>query len=181
MNFISAVSDLIDEPLDFISRTKAGRFGGTGLLGYLLGIFSLFIFLRLFSVVPPGICSFACVFLAALAVNFFLAGSMHLFLEMIGAEGDALKLFLLFGFTELFWAMLIPLGFWAKLGYIHPALGCMICLAFSLIARVALIRRLYSISRGEALLALGLPYAAVIAGFFMLLVYAVVYLFWLMA
>ncbi|MBU2574106.1 MAG: hypothetical protein KKH28_08540 [Elusimicrobia bacterium] len=179
MNFISVVSELIDKPQDFISRTKAGRLGGAGFLGYGLGIFSLFVFLRLFSVVPPGIYSFANVFLFVLAVNFFLAGSMHLFLQMTGAEGDALKLFLLFGLTELFWVVLIPLGFLAKLDYLPPALDCILCLAFILVARIALARRLYSISRGKAFLALSLPYAVVIAGFFMAFMYFMVYLVWL--
>ncbi|MBI4803370.1 MAG: hypothetical protein HY796_12700 [Elusimicrobia bacterium] len=179
MNFLSVITEVIDEPRDFISRTKAGWFGWAGFLGYGLGIFSLFVFLRLFSAVPPYIHFFIIVFLLALAANFFLAGSMHLFLQMTGCEGDALKLFLLFGLTELFWAVLIPLGFLAKLGYLNPAMVYMLCLAFILIARIALVRRLYSISRGKALLALSLPYAAVISVFFMAFVYSTIYLVWL--
>lgn len=179
MNFISELSEIIDDPQGFIAGPKAGRLGWTAFLGYLLGIFSLFIFLRLFSAVPPGIYSFGNVFLFVLALNFFLAGCMHLFLQMTGAEGNALKLFQLFGITELFWAVLIPLGFLAKLNYLTPLLDSLICLFLILLARISLIRRLYTISRGKALLALTLPYAAVMSGAFMLFAYAAIYIVWL--
>ncbi|OGS50909.1 MAG: hypothetical protein A3J79_13065 [Elusimicrobia bacterium RIFOXYB2_FULL_62_6] len=179
MNFFAVLSDIIDDPQGLIGRTRAGQLGSAGFLGYLLGVFSLFIFLRIFSVVPDGIYSFGSILLLVLGLNFFLAGTMHLFLQMTGAEGDALKLFLLFGFTELFWVVIIPLGFFAKLNYLAPMVACLVCLLIILLARISLVRRLYTISRGKALLALTLPYAAAMSGFFMAFTYAIVYLIWL--
>jgi len=181
MNLISAVAHLVDEPLDFIERGTGGETRLVGLAGYAAGIFSLFVFLRMFSAVPPGVYSFLNLLAAAAGANFFFAAAMHLFLEMTGSEGRALKLFLLFGATEFLWIMLIPLGFLAGLELLNPAVDLLICALAVIAARISLVRRLYSISRNKALLALGLPYAALAAGFLMLSVYAVVWLVWLVS
>ena len=179
MNVISTVSDLLDDPQDVISRVSGGDLGWTGVFGYLLGTFSLFTFLRLFSAVPPGVYSFVNILALALSVNFFFASGIHLFLEMTGAGGNALKLFFLFGLTELFWVVLIPLGFLAKLDYLNPVADFLLCFIVIVVARISVIRRLYSISRPKALLSIALPYAVICAGFFMVFVYAIVYLVWL--
>ncbi|MFA6434966.1 MAG: hypothetical protein WCW52_09755 [Elusimicrobiales bacterium] len=179
MTLISTISDLLDDPQGVIGRTSRRELGWAGMSGYGLGIFSLFIFLRLFSAVPPGAYSYASLLLLGLGVNFCFAAGIHLFLEMTGAEGDALKLFFLFGLTELFMMLLIPLGFLARLDYLNPVADFFLCFAVIIAARVSIIRRLYSISRNKALLSAAMPYAAVFSGFFMLLVYAIVYLVWL--
>ena len=179
MNFISSVSDLLDAPQEFIERPARGEFAWAGVFGYLIGAFSLFTVLRLFYAVPPGIYSFMNILALVFGLNFFFAAGIHLFLEMTGAGGAALKLFLLFGVTELFWAVLIPLAFMSKLDYLNPALGFLLCFIFIVVARISLIRRLYSISRPKALLSVAMPYAAIFAGFSMLFVYSIVYMVWL--
>ncbi len=179
MNFISTVSDLLDAPKEFIDRPARGELAWAGVFGYLIGTFSLFTVLRLFYIVPPGVYSFMNVLALVFGVNFFFAAGIHLFLEMTGAGGDALKLFLLFGMTELFWAVLIPLAFMAKLDYLNPAVDFLLCFIFIVVARISLIRRLYSISRPKALLSIAMPYAAVFAGLLMVFVYGIVYLVWL--
>ncbi len=179
MNLLSTVSDLLDDPRDFIDRAVGRELGWAGVFGYLLGTFSLFTFLRLFSAVPPGVYSFLNILALALAANFFFASGIHLFLEMTGAGGNARKLFFLFGLTELFWALLIPLGFLAHLDYLNPVADFLLCFIIIILARISVIRRLYSISRNKALLSITLPYAAVFAGFFMVSIYAIVYLVWL--
>ncbi|HBB67192.1 MAG: hypothetical protein A2X28_08205 [Elusimicrobia bacterium GWA2_56_46] len=179
MNLIATVADLVDGPRDFIDRTGIREMGHVGLLGYLSGTLSIFLFLRMFSAVPPGIFSFLNVLVFVLGVNFCFAAGIHLFLEMTGAGGGALKLFFLFGVTEFFWALLIPLGFLASLGYLNPGADCLLCFIIVILARISVMRRLYLISRKKALLSLGLPYAALLAGFFMVFVYAIFYLVWL--
>jgi hypothetical protein len=179
MSVIATLSELIDEPQRFIDRSDIRETGRAGLTGYLFGALSLFIFLRLFSSVPPGAYSFLSVLSAVLLVNFAVASSMHLFLEMTGSGGSALRLFFLLGATELMWAVLIPLGFLAKLGFLTPAADFLICLVAVLTARISLMRRLYSISRNKAFLALGMPCAALTAAFLIFCVYAIVYLVWL--
>ena len=179
MNLIATVADLLDDPQDAVSRTAGRELGWAAMTGYLLGIFSLFTFLRLFSAIPPGVYSFLNVLALALGVNFFFASGIHLFLEMTGSGGNALKLFFLFGLTELFWVLLIPLGFLAKLDYLNPVADILLCFIIIIIARISVIRRLYSISRNKALLSVAMPYAAVVAGFLMVSIYAIVYLVWL--
>jgi len=179
MNFIASISDLVDEPQGFIDRAGAGETGWAGVTGCLIGAFSVFVFLRLFSAVPPGVYSFLNVLAIVVGINFFFASAMHLFLEMTGSRGSALKLFFLIGVTDLFWAVLIPLGFLARLDYLNPVADLLLCFVIVVLARISLMRRLYSISRNKALLALGLPYAALSAGSFMLFVYGIVYLVWL--
>jgi len=181
MNLLSAIADLVDDPQGFIDRAGTRETGWAGVSGYLFGTFSIFIFLRMFSAVLPGVYSFLNVLLVVTAVNFLFAAVIHLFLEMTGSNGKALKLFFLFGLTEFLWVLLIPLGFIARLGLIHPVIDLFICFFVIIIARISLTRRLYSISRNKALLALGLPYAAAAAGFLIVFVYAIVYLVWLVA
>ena len=179
MNFTTTVADLIDDPQRVIDRTSARELGWAGVFGYLLGAFSLFTFLRFFSAVPPGACSFIGILILVLGVNFFFASGIHLFLEMTGACGNALKLFFLLGLTELFWSVLIPLGFMAKLDYLSPVTDFLLCFIVIVVARISVIRRLYAISRSKALLSISMPYAAIVAGFFMVFTYAIIYLIWL--
>ena len=179
MGFITTVSDLLDDPQGVIDRAGGRELGWAGVSGYLLGTFSLFTFLRFFSAVPPGVYSFVNILALALGINFFFASGIHLFLEMTGAGGNALKLFLLFGLTELFWAVLIPLGFLAKLDYLNPVADFLLCFIVIVVARISVIRRLYAISRPKALLSITMPYVGVVVGFFMVFIYAIVYLVWL--
>lgn len=179
MSLISTVAELVDEPRNFVDRAEVREMGRAGLFGYLCGIFSIFIFLRMFSAVPPGIFSFLNVLALVLGVNFCFASGIHLFLEMTGAGGNALRLFFLFGLTELFWILLIPLGFLAQPGYLNSGAACLLVFVIVMLARISLMRRLYVISRKKALLSLSLPYAAFLAGFFILFVYAIVCLVWL--
>ncbi|MEI7481177.1 MAG: hypothetical protein WCK75_02385 [Elusimicrobiota bacterium] len=179
MSFIATVADLIDDPQGVIDRTSGRDLGWAGFFGYLLGAFSLFTFLRFFSAVPPGVYSFVSILTLVLGVNFFFASGIHLFLEMTGAEGNALKLFFLLGMTELFWSVLIPLGFLARLDYLSPVTDFLLCFIVIVVARISVIRRLYAISRSKALLSISMPYAAILAGFFMAFIYAVIYLVWL--
>ena len=179
MNLIENVSDLVDEPQGFIDRAGSREIGWAGVAGCLIGTLSIFTFLRLFSAVPPGVYSFLNVLAIVLGINFLFASAMHLFLEMTGSRGAALKLFFLLGVTDFFWAVLIPLAFLAKLEYLNPVADFLLVFVIILLARISLMRRLYSISRNKALLALGLPYAALSAGLFMLFIYVVVYLVWL--
>ncbi len=179
MSFIATLAELVDEPRNFIDRADIRKTGRAGLTGFLFGALSLFIFLRLFSAVPPGGSSLLIVLFAVLMVNFASASAMHLFLEMTGAGGSALRLFFLFGFTELLWTALLPLGFLAKAGFIGPTAALLLCLCAILAARISLMRRLYVISRNKALLALSLPCAALTATFIIFFIYAIVYVVWL--
>ena len=181
MTVISILSDLVEEPRRFLEGGDAPGTGKAGLAGFLFGALGLFAFLRLLSAVPPGLYSFLNVLIAVLGINFALAAAMHLFLGMTGCAGSAPRLFSMLGVTELLWCALIPLGFLARLELLSPVAAFVLCLAGLLSARTLLVRRLYSVSLNKAALAVGLPYAAVLAGAFTLLLYALVCLVWLFA
>jgi hypothetical protein len=131
------------------------------------------------SLVLPGVFSFLALLTGVLAVNFFFAAVIHLFLEMTGAPGSASRLFSLFGVGEFFWILLLPFGFLGKLGYLNFFLWFSLCFIFIIIARMAFIRRLYFVSRNKALLAVWLPYAGAAAALMAAFIYAMVWLVWL--
>ena len=179
MDFLGTLSGLIDFPKETLENPSGVDFSRPGLAGYAVGTLSIFIFLRMGSLVPPGIFSFLALLTAVLAVNFFFASFIHLFLEMTGALGSAFRLFSLFGVGEFFWILLLPFGFLGKLGYLNSFLWFPLCLILILIARVVFIRRLYFISGNKALLAVWLPYAGAAAALMAAFIYAIVWLVWL--
>ena len=179
MDFFGALSGLVDSPKETIENPSGIDFSRPGMAGYAVGTLSIFVFFRMSSLVLPGVFSFLALFAAVLAVNFFFAAVIHLFMEMTGAPGSAFRLFSLFGVGEFLWALLLPFGFLGKLGYLNSFLWCSLCLLFVLFARIAFIRRLYFVSRNKALLAVWLPYAGVAAAFMAAFIYAIVWLAWL--
>ena len=179
MDFLGTLSGLVDSTKETIEKPSGIDFARPGLAGYAVGTFSIFILLRMCSLVPPGFFSFLSLFAAVLAVNFLLAGVIHLFLEMTGAPGSAVRLFSLFGIGEFFWILLLPVGFLGKLGYLNYFIGFSLCFLFVLYARIDFIRRLYFVSRNKALLAVWLPYAAAAFALIAAFIYFIVWLVWL--
>jgi hypothetical protein len=149
------------------------------MLGYAAGTLGFFLFLRLYSAVPPGVMSFLVVLAFVLAFNFLFAGVMHLFLDLTGARGSAGRLFLAFGLTDLLMSLLVPLAFLAKLGYINAFLALCLCVLLVIYARTRLVRRLYDVSSNKALLAVWLPYMGLSAAMFLAFVYSIAWLVWL--
>ncbi|MEK7721957.1 MAG: hypothetical protein AAB359_06170 [Elusimicrobiota bacterium] len=179
MNIFAALETIIDRPETLAGETGPEGLGRTGLLGYFAGALGLFVFLRMFSAVPPGIMSFAVMLTLVLAFNFFLASSIHLFMDFTGARGSAARLFLAFGFTDYFLALLVPLAFFAKLEVLNGFLWFCLCFLVMFYSRVRLVRRLYPVSTNKALLSIWLPYAGLCAVVFTACVYSLAWLVWL--
>ncbi|MBI4351770.1 MAG: hypothetical protein HY550_10040 [Elusimicrobia bacterium] len=179
MNPFTALENFLERPEMLAEEPRPAGLGRTGLLGYFAGTLGLFAALRMFSAVPPGIMSFAVVLLFVLALNYFLASSIHLFMDFTGARGGAGALFLAFGYTDYFLALLVPLTFFAKLEVLNGFLWFCLCFLLVVYARVRLIRGLYPVSANKALLSLCLPYAALGAVGFMAFVYSIAWLVWL--
>jgi hypothetical protein len=119
------------------------------------------------------------VLLFVLSANFFFAGVMHLFMDLTGVRGSASRLFLAFGCSDYFMALLVPLAFFAKLNVINGFLLFCLCFLVVLYARVRLVRRLYPVSAAKALLSVWLPYAGLGAVCFTVFVYSIAWLVWL--
>lgn len=179
MNPFAALETFIDRPETLSGEARPDGFGRAGMLGYFTGTLGLFVYLRMFSAVPPGIMSFGVVLALVLALNFFLASSMHLFMDFTGAKGSSSRLFLAFGCSDYFLALLVPLAFFAKLQVLNGFLWFCLCFLVVLYARVRLVRRLYPVSVNKALLSVWLPYAGLGAVFFTVSVYSIAWLVWL--
>jgi len=179
MNIFAVLQTIIDRPETLAAEPRPAGLGRTGMLGFLAGTLGLFVFLRMFSGVPPGIMSFSVLFLLVLAVNYFLASSMHLFMDFTGAKGSAARLFLAFGCSDYLLALLVPLAFFAKLGALNAFLWFCLCFLAVLYARVRLVLRLYPVSVNKALLSVWLPYAGLGALSFVAFVYSIAWLVWL--
>lgn len=179
MDPFSALEAFIERPETLAGEEKPAGLGRAGLLGYFAGTLGVFTFLRMFSAVPPGIMSFLVVLTLLLAFNYFLASSIHLFMDFTGARGSAARLFLAFGLSDYFLALLVPAAFFAKLHFLSAFLWFCFCVLVMFYARVRLLRRLYPVSTNKALLSLWLPYAGLGAVFFTAGVYSIAWLVWL--
>ena len=179
MDFLGALSGLVDSPKETLENPYGIDFSRPGLAGYAIGTLSIFIFLRMDSLVPPGIFSFLALLTAVLAVNFFFAAIIHLFLEMTGAPGSAFRLFSLFGVGEFVWILLLPFGFLGKFGYLNSFFWFSLCFVLIPIVRIIFVRRLYFVSNNKALLAVWLPYAGAAAALMAAFIYAIVWMVWL--
>ncbi|MDO8803437.1 MAG: hypothetical protein Q7R35_03310 [Elusimicrobiota bacterium] len=179
MDLFSALELVIVRPETLVAEARPEGFGRTGLLGYFFGTLGLFVCLRMFSAVPPGMMSFGVVLTLVLAANFFFASSIHLFMDFTGAKGSASRLFLAFGCSDYFLALLVPLAFFAKLDVLNGFLWFCLCFLVVIYARVRLVRRLYPVSTNKALLSVWLPYAGLCAVFFVSFVYSLAWLVWL--
>lgn len=179
MNPFTALETIIQRPELLAGEERPAGLGRTGLLGYFAGTLGLFVFLRMFSAVPPGIMSFSVVLALVLALNYFAASSIHLFMDFTGARGSAARLFLAFGCSDYLLALLVPLAFFAKLQLLNAFLWFCLCFLVLVYARVRLVRRLYPVSINKALLSLCLPYAGLGAVCFAVFVYSIAWLVWL--
>jgi hypothetical protein len=179
MSVLSSLADLLDRPETLTAEPRPAGLGRAAMLGYAAGTLGGFVFLRLFAAVPPGVLSYLVVLTFVLAANFLFSGMTHLFMDLTGAKGGAGRLFLAFGLTDYFFALLVPLALFSKLGAPGAFLSGCLVLALVVYARVRLIRRLYPVSANKALLSVLLPYAAFCGLFFLVFGYSVAWLVWL--
>ncbi len=179
MQPFSVLENVLERPEILAGEERPAGLGRAGLLGYFAGTLGVFTFLRMFSAVPPGAMSFMVVLTLLLAFNYFLASSIHLFMDFTGARGSAARLFLAFGLSDYFLALLVPLAFFAKLQLLNAFLWFCLCLLVVFYARTRLVRRLYPVSTNKALLSIWLPYAGLGAVVFTVGVYSIAWLVWL--
>lgn len=179
MNPIFSLAELIESPESLNAEPRPAGLGRAAMLGYALGTLGGFVFLRLYSAVPPGVLSFLVVLGFVLAANFLFSGVTHLFMDLTGARGSAGRLFLAFGCTDYLFALLVPLAFFSKLGAPGAFFSVLGVVTLVVYARVRLIRRLYPVSSNKALLSVLLPYAVLCCLFFLGFVYSLAWLVWL--
>ncbi len=159
MSFFDTLTELLERPESVAASPRPAGLGRAAMLGYAAGALGLFAFLRLYAAVPPGVMSYAAALLLVLALNFLFAGIIHLFMDLTGSgAGSASGLFLAFGLSDYFMCLLVPLAFFAKLGFLGAPLWLCLCALLVLDVRLRLVRRLYPVARNKAALAVVLPY-----------------------
>lgn len=179
MNTFNTLGTLIDRPELLGGQEAPAGLGEAGMLGYGAGTLGLFVFLRMHGAVPPGALSFAIVLTLVLALNYFMAAVIHLFMDLTGAGGSAGRLFEAFGLSDYLLTALVPLAFLAKLGVLGPFISLLLCALLVIYARVRLVKRVYPVSGNKAALSVLLPYAGLAAAGIMASVYFSVWLVWL--
>lgn len=179
MDYFNTLEAVIERPELLAAAGKPAGLGRTGMLGFALGTLGLFTFFRLYAALPPGVMSFLLVLSFVLAGDLLLAAITHLFMELTGSGGNAARLFLAFGYSDFFMALLVPLAFFSKLNLVNAFLGFCLCLGLVLYARVRLVRRLYPVSANKAALSIAVPYAGFMLLAFLAFVYSLGWLVWL--
>lgn len=102
-----------------------------------------------------------------LTAGFILAAMVHVILEMGGAIGSAPALFVLFGMSDLAWALSIPLllvtrAFFGGSSWLVTAVFLGVGF-YAVVLKVRGIQDNYHVSPGRAWMSLSLPYVAVVA------------------
>ncbi|MBU2530313.1 MAG: hypothetical protein KKD35_04665 [Elusimicrobia bacterium] len=179
MSIADTISGLIDSPESFIKTNENGAFSLAGFIGYFVGTLSFFIFLRMFNLVPAGTFSFFILFATLLCGNFIFAGIIHLFLELMGKKGDALKLFFLSGIAEFFWCILIPLGFAAKLNFLNSVVVLFTVFGLVIAARIIFAKYIYRLGGFKAFIAIATPYFVLSMGGFIFAICVFAWVIWL--
>lgn len=178
MNPFNTLEAVIERPAALADAERLPDLGRTSMLGYALGTLGLFEFLRMYSLVPPGVLSFLLVLFFVLSGNLLFAAITHMFMELTGVRGSAARLFLAFGYSDFFMTLLVPLGFFAKLDFLNEFLAFCLCLAVVTYARVRLVRKLYPVSANKAVLSVGIPYAGFMCLGFFGFAYSMAWLIW---
>ncbi|MDE2040142.1 MAG: hypothetical protein KGO96_09750 [Elusimicrobia bacterium] len=169
MPTLELLYDFIEEPSRACEAVRRTRPLAAGLLGFLIGGSGFLAAQALSNRLHFLSFSWAC--LAAVVAwkivfVFILAGVLHLILQFQGRQGDAVALFILFGLTELAWALALPLVLLLKAAAASPWL---ISTAFLLVGLLSLglkarsLQDDYGLSAGRAWLTLSLPYLVVAA------------------
>jgi hypothetical protein len=178
MSIINILADILDNT-GTIKESSIKEVTRAGWLGYFIGAFSLFIFACMFNVVPRSSISFLFILFAMLVANFAFSSMIHLSLESAGYAGNSYKMFLFFGITEFLWTIAVPLATVTRFNLIGIVFDIFIISTLVVFAKIFFIRHLYSVSKFKASLAFSFPCFVMSLGFFILMIYGLIWIFWL--
>ncbi|MBI4376926.1 MAG: hypothetical protein HY549_10810 [Elusimicrobia bacterium] len=167
MNGLELIYDFFEDHVRAASAVRERRPIALGVLCFLIGGLSVFaaqaLSYRLLLSVSWSSC--ALLLLWKLAAGFLLVAVLHLLLEMGGRQGSAAGLFVLFGFSELAWALALPLVMLARLfSPLWPLTAIFLGVTFwSFLLKARSLQDSYQISAGRAWMTLALPYLGMAA------------------
>ena len=160
MNFIESLKEIIEKP-EVLSQEKIpAGFAVFGMLGYILGILGLFVYLRLYVPIMPGVISTISFLILVIAFEFLFASTLHMIMDLTGMKGKASAIFFAFGGSDFVLTMMVPVAFITE---INPTLGYLsflMVMVATLSVRVKLVRLIYPVSTNRAVFTLWLPCCA---------------------
>lgn len=132
-----------------------------GFWGYLVGIFSLFISMRLAEIAVGSYISFLFFFSISLILNYGESAMTALFLDMLGHKGSSSALFYLFGFAHLLWLFLLPLIFIGKFMNFHIFPFFLAVFLGIIFLKLKLIKETFCVKYKTAIISFSAPYVLV--------------------
>ncbi|MEW5950483.1 MAG: hypothetical protein GX447_05650 [Elusimicrobia bacterium] len=148
-----------------------------GFLGYLIGIFSLFVSLRLAQAAAGSFFSFFFFFSIIIMINYGESAITGLFLDMLGHRGSPSSLFYMFGFGQFIWLAAIPSFFISKVSGFPFYIFAYILFLTVFFLRLKFIKEIYNVRYKMALISFTAPYIIT----YMLSIFAVLYSFYWIA
>ncbi|MBI4050909.1 MAG: hypothetical protein HY400_00225 [Elusimicrobia bacterium] len=168
-HYLDILYDFFEFPDYAAQRVQEIKPVGLGLLAYGVAGGSLFLAQALsdrFLFLDPSMPLFIVTCLGQLACGFFLTAALHLLTEVSGGQGSAVGLFILFGLSDLVWALAVPLCL--ILGLFLPVRGWIFSVLFMFLGfanfylKARSIHDNYGVSSGKAWMLLSLPYLFVL-------------------
>lgn len=159
------LAGFIEEPQRAARLAADRRPWPAGLLALAVSGGSLFLaqaVSRHFMPVAEGPASFVAVCLWSIVTGFVLSAALHLLADAQGCSGSGAGLFVLVGFSELAWALVLPCALVLKALRLDSWFSLLLVLALAGIVNMRLkarsIRHVYGISAARAWSLLFLPY-----------------------
>lgn len=159
------LAEFIEEPQKAARLAAERRPWPAGLLALAVSGASLFLaqaVTRHFMPVADGPASFALVCIWSILAGFGLTAALHLLADAQGYSGSGAGLFVLIGFSELAWAMVLPVALVLKAVRLDSWFALLLLLSVVGIVNMRLkarsIRHVYGISAARAWGLLALPY-----------------------
>lgn len=161
---LELIYDYFEDHVRLAAHVRESRPVAMGIFGFMVGGLSLFVAQALTNrlhVLSFSWTSLAVTLVWKIAAGFLLAAVIHMFLELQGLKGNAVSTFILFGFADVSWALVVPAVLIAK-SFSHSSLPItVIFLAVGFLTLSLKARSLqdgYQISSGRAWFMLGLPF-----------------------
>lgn len=132
-----------------------------GFLGYVIGLFTLFISLRVQNMAAGSFFSFFFFLSLIMALNYMESALTSLFMDMIGHKASASSLFYLYGISEFLWLAAMPAAYLAKFSIIPFTLSICLILTGIFLIRLKMIKSLYKVRYKLALMSFIAPYVII--------------------
>lgn len=158
MNFVDILLDCNkwDSPKKLIENEVYLR--QAGFIGYLFGIFTLFLSLKLLGVIPGVFFSFLFFSMIIVILNYIFAAITNLFMNITGHKENSSSLFYFFGIANLGWIFLLPLVFISEIISINFSFFFSLIAILVFLFKLKAIKTIYNVRYKLAIISFFIPY-----------------------